>query len=227
MKNSFLSEQLSQLSSSTSWITRITDVEVQRRDTAVVGITRPDCGTGVQYGGLIRVYDLDNNLIVEQKVAQTSPPTTTVNYRLQDSKLNFYQDTYIIGYGPDNVDKGVNSMCTRVVVSPDAIYDFQGSSCNLMTATDRRITGRYSVPRSFDNIGTMRIYVVEGGELLDSKQAIGGNDGIVKLSSSAPPTDIVNINYADGTFEVGKTYTLCLNVYSWTRQIAGQSFVFS
>lgn len=224
MKNSFLNEEIALLQSN-AWVTRITDVKVTDRDAAQISIRRPDCGTGVGYGGILRVFDLGGKMLVEQKVAQTTPPSTTVLHILKDSKLDFYSQEYTIGYGPENADKGEDSMSTRVQVAPDVIIDFQGSACNLMHTTNSRVTARYSVPRSFSNISSMRMYVVEGGVMKDSNSAIQGK--IHSMSATSLPTDVVNLMYTEGTFVLGKQYTVCLNVYSWTREIAGQSFTFS
>ena len=225
MNYSFLKEQLVTLQAPSSWVTRITDVSFVSRDEALVTIDRPNSGTGVSHGGVIRAYTLDGKIVVEQKVPQTSPPRRTAEHSLKDPKLDFNRNSYIIGYGPDNVDQNVNSMATSVKVSPDIVFDFQGSLCIYRDALNNRVTAQYSVPRSFDNIGSMRVYVVEGSELKDSTHAI--QNQIAFLKSDSPPSDIVRLNYEDGTFEVGKTYTICLNVYSWTREIAGQAFIFS
>lgn len=224
MKNSFLNEEIA-LMASNAWVTRITAVNVTHRDSALVSISRPDGQIGVRYSGIIRVFDLNGEIINETPVPQTTPPTTTVSVEVKDSKLDFYSLEYTISYGPEDLDKRVDYMATRVQVSPDAIYDFQGSSCHLMTTTNSQVTARYSVPRSFRSFSGIKIFVVEGSVMIGGEAAIQGK--YISLGDSSLPTDIVTLNYSPGTFVVGKDYTVCLYGNGYVRQWAGQSYKFS
>ena len=220
--NSVLME-LANEQSSKSYVTRINEVIIRERDEIELIIKRPTTGTGVDRGGKVYVFDENGKQVIPPTNASgaNSPVTVTV----KNSKLDFTSNSYLIGYGPDNVDQGINATATTVRIDAGEIFDFNGSRCYKLTATNNRVTARYTVPNEFTNIDSMRIYLVEGSELKDSKHAVG--NVVEKFEKGSPSSGTINLNYKDGTLEVGKTYTVCLNVYSWTRQIAGQIFTFN
>ncbi|WP_420574178.1 hypothetical protein [Kordia sp.] len=215
--------ELAAMQSSKSYSTRIDEVVIEERDEIELTITRPTTGTGINYGGKVYVFDEDGKQVIAPTDVPGSNSPATV--KVQNSKLDFTSDSYLIGYGPNNVDQGVNATAATVRIDAGEIFDFNSSRCFKLNATNNRVTARYTVPSEFTQISSMRMYLVKGSDLQDSNKAVGGV--IHKFSSSSHNSGTVNLEYQDGTLEVGVTYTVCLNVYSWTRQIAGQTFTFN
>lgn len=222
-KRNTIHRELAEQSSSKSYSTRIDEVEIEERDTINLTITRPTSGSGISYGGKVYVFD-DNG---DQVISPTDVPgsDSPASVQVKNSKLDFTSNSYLIGYGPNNVDQSVNATAATVRIDAGDIFDFNSSRCYKLNATNKEVTARYTVPNEFTEISSMRMYLVKGSELQNSNEAVGGV--IYKFTSSSNSSGTVNLKFADGTLEVGTTYTICLNVYSWTRQIAGQTFTFN
>ncbi|CAM1342987.1 hypothetical protein [Tenacibaculum amylolyticum] len=221
-ENSINIEEAIQNSSASS-VTAITDVQIIQRNELRIKIRRPSTGTGIKYGGIVYVFDEETG----QKITETKVPGSEPELwaTIKDNKLDFDEKSYVIGYGPNNTDQSINATAATVRVDSGDIFDFNSSRCYKLNVRNNRVTAKYRVPNDFANVKSMRIYLVEGNELKDSNHAVAGV--IYKFSSSSPNQGTIHLNFPKGKeLTVGKTYTLCLNVYSWTREIAGQYFTF-
>lgn len=219
IKKNSLSKELALLNAPETYITGIMDAEIISRDELKITVERPSTGTGIQYGGVAYVFDGITGKKLKEVKAPGSDAKLEIN--IQDSALDFTENYYVIGYGPNNVDQGVNATAATVRVIQGEIEDFNASICFKLNAQNNRVTGRYSVPTEFVNVNSLRAYLVEGSELKDT------NHAVANVVVSPGNTQHISLEFPNGTLEVGKTYTLCLNVYSWTREIAGQTFVFN
>ncbi len=201
------------------WETAIRDV-IPYLDTVEFTIDRPDSGTAT--GGVAYIKDNTGNLITSVKIPGKSTPAKGT---IQNDKLDFEDNSYLLEYGPDQIDQHVKAVAATVDIVQAVPERYQPSTCTGLNNSTTHILSRYRIPQQILEEGNkVLMYAVEGDQLLDDSHAI--NNVIHTLSKSDPYTGTVLLRYADGTFKRGNTYTVCLNVYSWKRQIAGYKFIF-
>jgi len=201
------------------WRTAISNVVVFD-DSVEFDAYRPDSGTNT--GGVAYIWDEANKLITSSKVSGTDSPGKA---HLQSDLLNFEDKSYTIGYGPDQIDQGVKAVAATASIEQGYPGNYEPSTCYGYNNSATHVTSRYSVPkRIFKDGNKCQIYVVEGRELLDNSHAI--DKVIGKIEGEANYKGLIKLDFENGTFKRGKAYTVCLNVYSWKRQIAGYSFIF-
>ncbi len=216
LKENSLAKELELRNSSKTEVTQIKKVTIIQKDKLEISIRRPSTGTGIKYGGV--TYVLDGITGETLKTFLVEGTEAELTFEIQDSTLDFTENYYTIGYGPNNVDQNVNSIAATVKLIQGEIEDFKASICYKLNARNNRVSGRYSVPFEYVNANSLRAYLVEGNELKDSKHAIQN------VIDKPGYKGTIDLEFPDGTLVIGKEYTLCLNVYSWTREIAGQTF---
>ncbi|MEY8197817.1 MAG: hypothetical protein RPS47_01100 [Colwellia sp.] len=180
-------------------------------------VVRPDSGTNT--GGVAYIWDEDGKLILNSKV----PGNKTTTVSLKSDLLDFEGNIYTIGYGPDQVDQSINAAAAFVTIVQGVPGNFEPSICYGFNNSSIHVTSQYQFPKEIESSGC-QIYVVEGNELKDSSSALEGN--IYIFNEGEPYKGLVKLDYSLGSFHRGNTYTVCLNVYSWKRQIAGYSFIY-
>ena len=205
--------------SSWTWKTAIRDV-IPFLDTVMFKVDRPDSGTAT--GGVAYIKDDHGNLIKSVKIPGKNTPA---DGEIQDSKLDFEHKSYLLEYGPDQRDQKVKAVAATVDIVQAIPQRYQSSTCTGLNNSSSHILSRYHIPQQILEEGNkVMIYAVEGDELKGDNYAI--DNVIHTLAKSDPYQGTILLRYKDGTFERGKTYTVCLNVYSWARQIAGYKFIF-
>jgi hypothetical protein len=202
-----------------TWKTAIRDV-IPFLDTVIFTIDRPDSGTAT--GGVAYIKDDNGNLITSVKIPGKNTPAKG---EIQDDRLDFEDNSYLLEYGPDQVDQHVKAVAATVDIVQAIPGRYQPSTCTGLNNSSSHILSRYHIPQQILEEGNkVEMYAVEGDQLLDDHHAINGV--IHTLSADDPYQGTVLLQYKEGTFKRGQTYTVCLNVYSWVRQIAGYKFIF-
>ncbi|PJJ07857.1 hypothetical protein CLU83_1065 [Flavobacterium sp. 1] len=192
-------------------------------DRVIFSIERPDSGTN--QGGIAYIKEITTGKLIKMiSIPGMNTPVTGLS--IQSDELNFETKSYVLEYGPDHIDKGVKSIAATVDIIQATPMNYQPSTCNAFNNSDTHIQSRYHLPKEILQDGNVvMIYAVEGDKLLSSDKAIANK--IFTLSKVSPNHGTALLeNYPEGTFKRGKTYSVCLNVYSWARQIAGYQFVY-
>jgi len=200
-----------------TWTTAIEEVYVFE-DEVEFTVVRPDSGTNS--GGVAYIWDEFGTLITQTKI----PGNKRVTASLQSDSLDFERKIYVLGYGPDQVDQNVAAVAATVDIVQGTPGNYQPSTCYGYNNSATHVTSRYQIPKNLLDYCECEVFVVEGNEMLDSHNAI--NNQIIKLTSEDAYKGLVTLRFENGTFSRGKHYTVCLNVYSWRRQIAGYSFIY-
>lgn len=204
------------------WQTSINNV-MPGLDNVIFDVHRPDDSTNE--GGTAYIWELGQ----EDKEPICSKPVPGNNslqkVKMQNSKLNFADRRYIIGYGPDQEQQGVRAVASTVTVDYGIPTQYHPSMIFGFNNGPNHITSRYWVSPMVLQQNECYIYAVKGNGLQDYSHAI--DNKINKLKAGAPYQSTNRLEgYPDGTFTRGEFYTVCLNVYSWKRIIAGYSFQF-
>jgi len=192
--------------------TTISDV-IPMLDSVIFTINRPTSGTNT--GGVAYIRDKEDRHLIESiKIPGNNSPVTAT---LQSDKLDFEDESYILEYGPDQIDqelsKAVAATVDIIQASPE---NFQPSTCTPYNYSPTHILSKYRIPIQILSEGNkVEIYAVEGDRFLDDHNAI--EKKIHELQSSDPNRGVALLEYKDGTFKKKQKYTVCLNVYSWKR----------
>jgi hypothetical protein len=196
------------------WRTSISNITVLTPGSLKFKITRPDSGDAK--GGYVYLYEdvLGGNPIVREYYAGNASGDFTV----KSDKIDLYNGHYVLGYGPHYTDN-VNIIATTVQLDNGNAYNLESSVCSPISHSINEVTSFYSFARNvlgFSHYASM-VTIREGGILGKGNQV-----GVTQISTDANNKGTVILSNLKLSY--GKTYNVCINLYSSVRPVAGYSF---
>jgi hypothetical protein len=178
--------------------------------------------TGSNRGYFVRIID-ENDKEVPGTYQQHVSSSPNVEGRISSQDLSLFTEDYRLEFGPHYTATNVNAVGATVSLDQGQPSNFQGSSLTGLSDGRDFVVFRYAtVKEIFDTQTDVQIYLVEGQGLQPQSAAVEGK--VFTLKKGDPYTGVDNLKFGRNLAE-GKTYTLCMGIFSGVRQIAGYSFI--
>ncbi|WP_299163123.1 hypothetical protein [uncultured Tenacibaculum sp.] len=203
------------------WIqtTSITQVKTSGRSMLHFQAELPLDGSNKGY--FVRIKDEHGNIVKDtyhQRAATSNPVTGTI----ESNDLDFRSQIYTLEFGPHFTATNVNSVGATATIIQGRPRKFESSAVYYNMNLPKAVLFEYNVPPSiFDNNTDVKIYLVEGKDIKEERYAI--ENKVFKLSKSSYIGD-GEISFQNA-LDHGKTYTLCMGIFSGVRQVAGNTFI--
>ncbi|GEM_PF-3844030 len=170
-------------------------------------------------GYFVRIKTMDGHVV--DGTYSTGDGAGAIKGSIKSPQLDFRKENYFFEFGPHYQIENTNAVAASVLLVQGRPRNFQASSIFYTGNHGKTMTFDYEFPRTVSKVSDVRVYLVEGKEILPESKAISD---ILKITKTDGHTGSKNLDLKS-ELEEGKSYTVCMGIFSNLRQIASNTFI--